>query len=124
MLRCLAAVGLMCSTPTWAAPGDVNAQAFYVDAVALEDRGMRALFDKRLKPMVAQMRDAGMRSGAANKAATAVGKPIYCMSKVEKKAIDAKDVIAMLGRVPDSERRSSTLFEAWKGALAREFPCR
>lgn len=123
MLRCLASVGLMCSTAAWAAPGDVNAQAFYVDALALEDKGMTALFDKRLKPMVAQIRDAGMRSGTANKAALAAGKPIYCMSKAAKKAIDAKDVIAMLGRLPDSERRSSTLFEAWKTALARQFPC-
>lgn len=124
MLRYVAAAGLTFSSAIWAAPGDVNAQAFYVDAVALENKGMRALFDKRLKPMVAQMKDAGMRSGAANKAGLAVGEPIYCMSKAAKKAIDAKDVIAMLGRLTDSERRSSTLFEAWTMALARQFPCR
>lgn len=108
-----------------AAPSDVNAHTFYSDALALQKKGVTAVFDKRTRPMVTQMKDAGMRVGAANKAAIAAGAPpLYCMSASAKKSMRAKDVIAMLGRVPDSERRSSSLFEAWRKAMLREFPCR
>lgn len=124
MLRYLALFGLLCSTAASAAPSDVNAHAFYADAVALQEKGMGAVFDKRTRPMVAQMKDAGARVGAANKAAIAAGlPPLYCMSPAAKKKMGAKDVIGMLGRLSDRERRTSTLFEAWKAAMLRQFPC-
>ena len=107
-----------------AAPSDVNAQTFYADAKALEAKGMTAMFDKRLKPMMAQMKNAGERARAANLAAKAAGKPLYCPPEGTKRSMNSQQVIAMLGRLPESERRSSTLFEAWKQALAREYPCR
>ncbi len=125
MLRCLAVIGLVCSTPAVAAPSDVNAHSFYSNAVELQKKGMTAIFDKRTKPMIAQMKDAGMRVGAANKAAIAGGAPpLYCMSPSAKKSMGAKHVITMLGRLPDHERRASTLHEAWKKAMLLEFPCR
>lgn len=107
-----------------AAPSDVNAQVFYADAKALEGKGMTAMFDKRLKPMMAQMNDAGERSRAANLAARSAGKPLYCPPEGTKRSMGAQQVIALLGRVPESERRSLTLLEAWKRALGREYPCR
>lgn len=121
MLLCAAA--LLCPASAYAAPSDVNAQAFYVDAKALEAKGMAAMFDKRLKPMMAQMKDAGARSRAHNLAAKAQGKPLYCVPDAKKKGMSSREVIALLGRVPEAERRSSTLFEVWKRALGREYPC-
>ena len=124
MIRCLAALGLTCSTTAIAAPADVNAHTFYSNAVTLQKKGMTAIFDKRTKPMIAQMRDAGMRVGAANKAAIAAGAPpLYCMSPSAKKSMGAKHVITMLERLPDHERRASTLFTAWRKAMSVEFPC-
>lgn len=85
---------------------------------------MRAMFDKRLKPMMVQMKDAGERSRSANLAAKAAGKPLYCPPEGLGQKMGARQVMAMLGRVPEGERRSLSLGEAWKRALSREYPCR
>lgn len=118
-------VGILFATPVAAAPGDVNADLFYRDARALMAKGMGAMFDKRTKPLMAQMKDAGTRARAANQAAAAAGNPLYCVpDTARKKGLSPQRVIAMLGDVPESERRSLTLFEAWKRALARDYPCK
>ena len=115
---------MLASTGAHAAPSDVNAQAFYLDAKALEAKGMKALFDKRTKPMMAQMKDAGTRARADNLAATAAGRPLYCVPEGTKRSMGAQQVIAMLGKLSEAERRSLTLLAAWKRALARDYPCR
>ena len=115
---------VLLATPALAAPADVNAQEFYVDAKALMAKGVTAMFDKRTKPRMAQMRDAGERAKAANDAATKRGEPIYCVSAAErKKGMSAEQAVAMLGRVPEAQRKRSTLAQAWQAALAREYPC-
>lgn len=120
----LAAI-LTAYSPLVAAPSDVNAQRFYSDAVALEDKGMAAMFDKRTKPMMAQMQDAGARAKAANQSATERGRPLYCVPETaRKKGLGPKTVIAMLGNLPESERRSLSLADAWQRALVRGYPCR
>lgn len=120
----LAAAALTFATSARAAPADVSAQDFYADARALEGKGMAALFDKRTRPMMAQMRDAGTRVRARNQAARAAGKPLYCPPEDARKGMSSQRVIAMLGRIPESERRALTLAEAWQRALVREYPCR
>lgn len=122
--KLLAAAALTTAGMAHAAPSDVNAQVFYADAKALEAKGMTAMFDRRLKPMMAQMKDAGERARAGNAAAKAAGQPLYCPPAGTKKSMGAQQVVAMIGRVPEAERRSATLFEVWKRALAREYPCR
>lgn len=124
LLVVAAAAGSL-AVPAYAAPSDVNAQEFYVNARALEGKGMGAIFDKRLKPMIAQMKDAGTRARAANAAAAGSGKPIYCVPEgTKKKGMSSQQVIAMLGQVPEPERRSSSLAQVWQRILAREYPCR
>ena len=119
----LAGLALGCSPAAHAAPSDVNVQGFYTSAVALQNKGMAAMFDKRTRPLMAQMKDAGTRARAENLAAKAAGSPLYCVPEGSKKGMGAQQVIAMLGRLPESERRSATLVEAWKKALTREYPC-
>ena len=107
-----------------AGPADVNAQAFYVDARELLDKGMRAIFDKRTKPRMAQLKAAGQLAKSENEAATAKGRPIYCVSDDErKKGLDAERAVKMLGAVPEADRRRMTLAQAWRAALIREYPC-
>ena len=121
----LAAAALFaCATAAHAAPSDVNAQAYYADALALQKKGMRAMFDKRTRPMMAQLKDAGERTRAANLAASAAGRPLYCVPAGTKRSMSAQQVIAMLGRVPEAERRSASLYEVWKRTMIREYPCR
>ena len=107
-----------------AAPGDVNAQSFYLDAKDLSAKGMKAMFDKRTRPAMAAMKDAGERVRDENEAAKSRGAPIYCVSEAQrKKGMTPKLVIGMLGRVPEAQRKRSTLTQAWRAALVRDFPC-
>ncbi|GGC42264.1 hypothetical protein GCM10011371_32090 [Novosphingobium marinum] len=116
--------GAAVTAPAMASPSDVNAQAFYANAQAVQARGMAAMFDKRLKPMVKQIEDAGARARAANEAATSRGEPLYCVPPAaKKKGLSSKQVIAMLGRMPEGERRVNTLQKAWLTVLTREYPC-
>lgn len=103
---------------------EINAEEFYATAVELQGRGMRALFDKRVKPMEKQMVDAGTRARAANVAATKRGDPLYCVSEADrKKGMSSKQVIAMLGDLGPDARRRHSLEQAWLMALKRKFPC-
>lgn len=119
----LAAGLVVCATAAHAAPSDVNAQTFYASAVALEKKGMGAMFDKRLRPMMAQMQDAGKRVKAENDAAKGAGRPIYCVPDAAKKGRSPQEVLAMMGRVPEAERRGMSLYDLWKRTLVREYPC-
>ena len=121
----LAGLGaLTFATAATAGPADVNAQAFYVDAVELVDKGMGALFDKRTKPRMAQLKAAGQLAREENEAGKARGKPVYCVSEAErKKGIDAKKAVKILGAVPENDRRKMTLAQAWRAGLIREYPC-
>ena len=105
-----------------ARPSDVNAQEFYARAKALEAKGMTAMFDKRTKPTMAQMKDAGEYARTANAAATKRGAPLYCVP-ANAKGLNAEQVLVMLGKVPEAQRRSSTLSAAWLSTLKRTYPC-
>ncbi len=122
----LAGIGVIAiATSASASPADVNAQAFYSDAQQLMDKGVRAMFDKRTKPRMAQLRAAAELAKAENEAATSRGQPLYCVSEAQrKKGLGARQVVTMLGAVPESERRKMSLAQAWRAALIREYPCR
>ena len=123
--RNLFAIGLLAlAAPAFASPAGVNAQAFYADAQQLMDKGVRAMFDKRTKPRMAQLRAAAELAKAENEAATARGKPLYCVSAAQRKqGLGAQKVVTMLGAVPEHDRRKMTLAQAWRAALIREYPC-
>ena len=107
-----------------AGPADVNADAFYVDAKELMDKGVTAMFDKRTKPRMAQMKAAAEAAKAENAAAEKRGSPLYCVSAAErKKGMSAQQVVRMLGDMPAAQRKRSTLAQAWRAALIREYPC-
>lgn len=107
-----------------AAPGDMNAQAFYTDAQAVYAKGMAAMFDKRTRPLMAQLEDAGKRTRAENQAATARGAPLYCVPPAErKKGMGPQQIIALIGSVPAADRQRMTLAEAWRSAIIARYPC-
>ena len=114
----------LASTAAWAAPADINAQSFYLDARDLEAKGMKAMFDKRARPAMAAMKDAGERVRDENEAATKRGAPLYCVSEAQrKKGMSPQMIVEMLGRVPEAQRKRATLVQAWRTALVREYPC-
>lgn len=120
---CLAAfAALAIAGPAAAAPGDVNAQTFYAKALALKNKGAMALFSGDVKPMKAQMMDAGTRVRAENLAAKQRGAPLYCPPA--KVTADARFVIDGLATIPQSRRQRLTLTQAWREILVAKFPCR
>ena len=120
----LGALVLVPAVAARAAPGDVNAQSFYLDARDLSAKGMKAMFDKRARPAMAAMKDAGERVRDENEAAKSRGAPLYCVSEAQrKKGMSPQMIVDMLGRVPEAQRKRATLVQAWRTALVREYPC-
>lgn len=82
------------------------------------------MFDSRTKPMIAQMQDAGKRARAANAAAGKAGKALYCVPAADRKrGLDSDQIIGLLGQVPETDRRTLSLADAWRRALAHRYPC-
>ena len=123
LLLTMAAAAVL-STPALAAPDDVNADSFYLAANDLMGKGMRAMFDKRTRPMMAQLKAAATSVRSENLAATAKGAPIYCVPPAaRKKGMGAEEIVARIGRLPQAQRRNSTLRQAWRAVLIRDYPC-
>ena len=117
LLACVAA-------PAAAQGGDINADVFYRDAKELLSKGMRAMFDKRTRPMMASMKSAGLAAKAENDAATRAGKPIYCVpAAAHGKGLSPQAAIDKIGRIPEPQRKAMTLRQAWRIALVRDYPC-
>lgn len=124
LLMIIAAAAAMCATPALAAPEDVSAENFYLTASDLMGKGMRAMFDRRTRPMMAQLKAAATAVKAENAAASAKGAPLYCVPPAARKnGMGAEDVVAKIGRLPQAQRRASTLREAWRAVLIRDYPC-
>jgi hypothetical protein len=121
LIRIAALAALAAAVPVAAGPGDVGAQAFYAKAMALKAKGAMALFSGDVKPMKAQMLDAGARVRAENLAAKKRGSPLYCPPAKAKGGVDF--VLDGLGKIPESRRRQLTLTEAWREVLIARFPC-
>lgn len=120
----LITLGALAAMPAVAAPGDANADVFYRDAQALMAKGVGAMFDKRTKPMMADMKAAGLAAKTENQAATARGKPLYCVPEAQRKqGLGVQRVLDMTGRIPAAQRRTMTLKAAWLSALINEYPC-
>ena len=121
-LTVFAVFAALAVAPAAAAPGDVNAQAFYAKAMSIKAKGAMALFSGDVKPMKSQMEDAAARVRAENLAAKARGMPLYCPPTGLKGG--AGFVIETLGTVPESRRRQLTLVQAWLEAMIGRYPCR
>ena len=124
-IRFVLAAGIVAlAVPAAAADGDVNADAFYRDARALMAKGMGAVFDKRTRPMMANMKAAGLAAKAENDAGTKAGKPVYCVpAAARKKGLGPQEMVEKLGRLSESQRKAMTLKQAWRAALVRDYPC-
>ncbi len=119
----IAVAVLTAATPAFAAPADINAHAFYTKAQSLKAKGPMALMSGDLKPMRAQMADAGKRVRAQNMAAKQAGAPLYC-PPADRKGAGADFVIDGLAAIPEGRRKQLTLVQAWREILIAKFPCR
>ena len=106
----------------WAAPAyAMDAETFYVKAVALKKKGMAAVFSKELKPMARVFQTAAESVKAENEQARAKGVPLFCPPK--KYRLTAEQFIAEFSRIPQEQRRAQTVRDAWREIVIRRFPC-
>jgi hypothetical protein len=117
--RTLIAVGALslCAVPAYA----MDAETFYVKAVALKKKGMAMMFSKDLRPMARHFEAAADAVKAENEQARAAGKPLFCAPK--KYRLTADQFIAEFSQIPQERRRKLTVRQAWREIVIRRFPC-
>lgn len=108
---------LLCATSASA----MDAETFYVKAVALKKKGMGAMFSKDLKPMISLFDKAADSVKAENERARASGSPLFCAPK--KYRLTADQFLAEFSKIPQERRRLQTVREAWREIVIRRFPC-
>lgn len=108
---------LLLTPPAYA----MDAETFYVKAVALKKKGMAAVFSKELKPMARIFEAAADSVKAENERARAGGAPLFCPPK--KYRLTAEQFIAEFSRIPRERRRAQTVRDAWREIVIRRFPC-
>ncbi|MGB5078563.1 MAG: hypothetical protein WBO17_13870 [Sphingorhabdus sp.] len=99
----------------------MDAETFYMKAVALKKKGMKAVFSKDLKPMINHFESAANAVKAENEKARAVGSPLFCAPK--KYRLTADQFLSEFDRIPQERRRTQTVQQAWREIVIRRFPC-
>jgi hypothetical protein len=108
---------LLCSNAAQA----MDAESFYVKAVALKKKGMKAMFSSDLKPMINVFKSAADSVKAENEKARASGNALFCAPK--KYRLTADQFLTEFGNIPQERRRTQTVREAWREIVIRRFPC-
>lgn len=118
-LKLLLASGALalCATSAQA----MDAETFYVKAVALKKRGMGAMLSKDLRPMMTVFKAAADSVKAENERARASGDALFCAPV--KYRLTAEQFLAEFGNIPQTRRRTQTVREAWREIVIRRFPC-
>lgn len=99
----------------------MDAETFYVKAVALKKKGVGAMFAKDLKPMMTLFKNAADSVKAENEKARAAGNPLFCAPK--KYRLTADQFLSEFGNIPQERRRTQTVRAAWREIVIRRFPC-
>ena len=99
----------------------MDAETFFVKAVALKKKGMGAVFAKDLKPMIKVFETAADSVKAENEAARSAGSPLFCAPK--KYRLTADQFIGEFSRIPKERRRIQAVRDAWREIVIRRFPC-
>ena len=99
----------------------MDAETFFVKAVALKKKGMGAVFTKDLKPMIRVFEAAAESVKAENDFARAIGAPLFCAPK--KYRLTADQFISEFGRIPKERRQIQSVRDAWREIAIRRFPC-
>ena len=113
----IASGALLCAVPAQA----MDAETFYVKALALKKKGMGAVFSKEIKPMARLLQAAAESVKAENEQAHAAGKPLFCVPK--KYRMTAEQFLESFAGIPQERRRIQTVRDAWREIVIRRFPC-
>ncbi len=113
----IAAIMAMASTAAYA----MDAETFYTKSVALQKKGMLAVFSGDVKLLMGEFKTASAAVRAENEKAKADGHPLYCAP--EKSKISSDQIVAEFATIPASHRKELTVKGAWKEIVIRKYPC-
>lgn len=99
----------------------MDAETFYVKAVALKKRGMGAVFSRDMKPMMTVFKAAADSVKAENERARAGGNALFCAPV--KYRLTADQFLSEFGKIPQTRRKAQTVRDAWREIVIRRFPC-
>ena len=108
---------LLCPSVVYA----MDAETFFVKAVALKKKGIKAMFSGDLKPMISIFDKAADSVKAENEKAREAGQPLFCAPK--KYRLTADQFISEFSKIPQERRRTQTVRAAWREIVIRRFPC-
>jgi hypothetical protein len=100
----------------------MDADTFYAKGLALQKKGMAAMFSSDLKVVMSEFKAAAGAVKAENDAAKAKGAPIYCAPPKPQK-MSPDQLLAEFGSIPQTRRKAVTVRSAWREIVMRKYPC-
>lgn len=110
----------------WPAPAlaqNMNAEAFYRKAVALQKKGPMALFSREVKLLMNEGKAAGERARAQRLAAQRDGRPVRYCPPMGKQSLGSTEFMRRLGAISQTDRARIDMTEAMTRILVVKFPC-
>lgn len=111
----------------WSPPAlaqNMNAEAFYLKAVALQQKGPMALFSGDLKRLMNEGKAAGERARAQRLAAQREGRPARYCPPPGKQSLGSTEFMKRLAAILQADRARIDMTEAMTRILVAKFPCR
>lgn len=110
---------------TAASAQSMNAQTFYKRAMALQKKGVLAVFSGgEIKALMTEGQAAGKVAGAAYDADKKAGRPTRFCPPPGKRTMGSDEYMKRLSAIPAAERSRIDMTEATIRILAQKFPCR
>ena len=121
--KLFASMLLLVSAP--AAAQSMNAEIFYQRAIALQKKGVMALFSGgEIKALTKEGQAAGARAREVRLAAVKAGqKPRFCPPQGPV-SIDSREFMTRLSAIPAPDRKRIDMTEATTRILTAKFPCK
>jgi len=99
----------------------MDAETFFIKAVALKKKGMGAVFAKDLKPMM-RVFEAAAKASRLRMMSPEQSAPLYYASP-KKYRLTADQFISEFSRIRKERRQIQSVRDAWREIVIRRFPC-
>src|SRR5205085_11751119 len=124
-MRSAVIAAVLALVPAAASAQAMNADQFYRRAVALQHKGMLAVFSRgEIKSLMGEAQAAAKQAAENRRAAVKAGQaPRFC-PPTGSFSMNDKDLMAHLSALPAAERGRIDMTEAMTRLFAAKFPCR
>jgi hypothetical protein len=100
----------------------MDADTFYAKGVALQKKGMAAMFSSDLRLVMSEFKTASTAVKAENDAAKTKGAPFYC-APAKPQNMSPEQLLGEFAKIPAARRKTETVKSAWREIVVRKYPC-